>query len=64
MKRGKNNPARVSVEKQAGAERDGYACPKPDGTIDYNTYEDRLARIVADFKRYPGITAVSPADVK
>jgi Protein of unknown function (DUF4238) len=45
MRRGKSNPARVSVEKQAGAERDGYACPKPDGTIDYNTYEDRLATI-------------------
>ncbi|MEK6407664.1 MAG: DUF4238 domain-containing protein [Acidobacteriota bacterium] len=51
MKRGKNNPARVSVVKQAGAERDGYACPKPDGTIDYNTYEDRLARIEHKYDR-------------
>ena len=51
MKRGKNNPARISVEKQAGAERDGYACPKPDGTIDYNTYEDRLARIEQRYDR-------------
>jgi len=44
-KRGRNNPALTSVEKYAGAELDGYACPNPDGTMDYNSYEDTLARI-------------------
>jgi hypothetical protein len=44
-KRGRNNPALISLEKLAGAERDGYAYAKTDGAIDSNFYEDKLAGI-------------------
>ncbi len=43
-KRDKYNPVLISLRK-AGASFGEYACPCPDGTIDFNTYEDALEQL-------------------
>lgn len=43
-KRDKYNPVLLSLRK-AGAALGEYACPRPDGTIDFNTYEDALEQL-------------------
>jgi hypothetical protein len=40
----KYNPVLISLRK-AGAAFGEYACPRPDGTNDFNTYEDALERL-------------------
>src|SRR5215213_2353482 len=42
--RAKYNPVFLSLRK-AGAAIGEYACPRPDGTIDYNSYEDALEQL-------------------
>src|SRR4030095_8932100 len=42
--RNKYNTVLVSLSK-AGAAEGAYANPLPDGTVDYNTYEDALERL-------------------
>jgi hypothetical protein len=43
--RGKYNPALISLEKKAGATVGEYALVRPDGTIDFNTYENQLEKL-------------------
>jgi len=44
VSRAKYNPVLISLRK-AGAALGEYACPRADGTIDFNTYEDALERL-------------------
>ena len=63
--RQKYNPVLITLRK-AGARVGEYACPKLDGTIDFNTYENALERLEkpADpvFRKFRNQESISDSD--
>jgi hypothetical protein len=65
IKRHKYNPVLISLGK-AGAALGEYACSKPDGTVDFNTYEDALEQLEKPansvFERIRNLQSISNSD--